>query len=236
MAAEAPLVELVERGTELERLGAALRDAANGQGALVAVEGTPGLGKSALLDALATRATTRGFAVHRARGVEFERALAYGVARQLFRRPIEPELLEAVPTPARQIVHGSASPAEPEPDDPFAVLHGLSSLCAALAETTPVLLLLDDAQWADDASLRFVAFLRERLDGLRALIALGLRSPGHGERADLAAQLAGDPRTIRIEPAPLSVAAARELLGRHVDDPPDSLCRASHEATGGTPF
>jgi DNA-binding CsgD family transcriptional regulator/tetratricopeptide (TPR) repeat protein len=226
---------LFERDGELEIAAAALEAAAGGTGAVLAVECDPGLGKTALLDAIVVDAQARGFLALRGRGVELETILAYGVVRQLLARTIDGGALADAPAAARQVLADVPPPGD-ETDDPFAALYGLYAVCGALAEQAPVLLVVDDAQWADAASLRFAAFLRERLDGLPALIALGLRPPAHGDRDGLAAQLASDSRTIRLEPEPLSADAAAMLLRERLPAASDALSRACHEASGGNPF
>ena len=59
-----------------------------------------------------------------------------------------------------------ATKAAARPDPSFAVLHGLYWLCADLATERPLALVVDDAHWADGASLRFLAFLLPRLEEL----------------------------------------------------------------------
>ncbi len=69
----------------------------------------------------------------------------------------------------------------PDEDRMFALLHGLWWLTAELAEERPLLLMVDDAQWADGPSLRFFDFLGRRLDGLPVAICIAVRP---GERTD----------------------------------------------------
>ena len=107
--------------------------------------------------------------VLRARGGEYERDFPYGVVRQLFepllaRRGPRAELLGGNARARRApIFEPAAAPAEGA--DPFAVQHGLHWLVADLAGAAPLLLLVDDAQWADLASLRALAYIGRRLDG-----------------------------------------------------------------------
>ena len=109
----------------------------------------------------------------RARGAELEREFAFGVVRQL----VEPalagspdreraRLLDGPPGVAARLLDlpGLADRAGPvAPDPSFAVLHGLYWLCANMAAERPLALVVDDAHWADRASLRFLAFLLPRL-------------------------------------------------------------------------
>ena len=226
---------LFEREDELARARRALEQALDGEGLCLAVEGDPGVGKTTFLEAVATEAQGLGYELLRARGVELETVLSYGVVRQLLDRRVSDELLAAAPAHAREVLEPLPSGAAGG-GDPFAALYGLHAVCAALGEQRPLLLVVDDAQWADDASLRFLAFLRERLEGLPIVVALGLRSPARGDHEALASQLAADPRTLRLELAPLGADAAARLLRAHLPDASDALCAACHEATGGNPF
>src|SRR4029077_2185833 len=82
---------------------------------------------------------------------------------------------------------GAPDPATPPEEgyaDPsFSVLHGLYWLSSNLAERTPLLIAVDDAQWSDPASLRFLDYLVGRLEGLPVLLAIGIRpaEPGSAE-------------------------------------------------------
>ena len=78
-------------------------------------------------------------------------------------------------------VPGSA----PAPMLEFQLLHGLYWLCANLCERAPLVLCVDDVQWADAASLRFLAYLGARAADLPVLIGLSRRSGEPGELAAL---------------------------------------------------
>lgn len=227
--------DLFERDDELEIARRVLARALEDGGACLAVEGDPGVGKTTLLEAVAAEARARGYEVLRARGVELETVLGYGVVRQLLDRRAGADVLAEAPAPARRVLEPTPEPGDAG-DDPFAALYGLYSICGSLAEGAPLLLVVDDAQWADEASMRFVAFLRERLDGLPVVVAIGLRTPARGEHEALHARIAADPRTVRLELAPLGAEAAARLLRAELPDATDALCAACHEATGGNPF
>jgi AAA ATPase domain len=136
------------------------------------VEGQAGIGKTALLAVARGAAAGEGFGVMRARGAELEREFAFGVVRQLFEPVVagasqeeRSQLLDGPPGVAARLLGlpglgGAIATAAPiAPDPSFAVLHGLYWLCANLAARHPVALIVDDAHWADGASLRFLAFL-----------------------------------------------------------------------------
>ena len=137
---------------------------ARGGGVLV-IEGRAGIGKTALAEEAGRRAGVLGHKVVRARGSELEAGFAFGVVRQLFERCLadagaaEREALLAGPAAAvRPLLSGSLAE-DPVGGSLFAVLHGLYWLVANLAASRPLLILVDDAHWADEPSLRWLAYL-----------------------------------------------------------------------------
>ena len=68
-------------------------------------------------------------------------------------------------------------------DPSFAILHGLYWLCANLAATGPLCLVVDDAHWADAASLRYLAFLLTRLEELDVALVVATRPREAGDRS-----------------------------------------------------
>jgi predicted ATPase len=158
---------------------------------MLLLEGRAGIGKSSLVEVACSRAAELGHEVLRARGSELESGFAFGVVRQLFERrlagtdPGEREALLAGPAAAvRPLLAGEVAgalaggvAAPLAGDSSFAVLHGLYWLVVNLAARGPLLIAVDDAHWADEPSLRWLAYLARRLDGLAA----GM--PGAAERA-----------------------------------------------------
>ncbi len=117
------------------------------------------------------------------------------------------------------------------------VLHGLYWLVANLAERAPLLLAIDDVQWADEPSLRFLLYLARRLDGVPVAVALTLRTGDASADAELLRALRLEAHPPVLAPAALSPRATRTFaeagLGHSV---PDDLGRACHAATRGNPF
>ncbi|HET7572448.1 MAG TPA: AAA family ATPase [Gaiellaceae bacterium] len=222
---------LLERDAELERLRGLLADARAGSGAAAVLTGPPGIGKTRLAWAIRDEARAAGFAVLSARGVELERDFAFGVVRQWFEPSVrERGALEGAAALATPVLLG----AEATGDEPsFSILHGLYWLAAELASECPLALLLDDAQWSDEASLRFVHFLAGRLEGLPLLLLLTAREPLAGVLADLARA----PAAAVVELPPLGVAAVAQVLAEHAGGPvEEGFALACLDATGGNPF
>ena len=227
---------LLERVGELAEVGARWQAAATGRGGVVVVEGLAGIGKSRLLDEACAAAA--GGTVVRARAGELEQDYPWGVARQLLDRVVgraEPRrraaLLAGAAAMAREplgLVAGDASP----DDASFAARHGLYWLCVALAEDAPLLLCVDDAQWADAPSVRFLHFLGTRIADLPVLVLAARRPLPPPPEHDLATL----PAAITVRPAPLSEAAVAMLVTTRFGAPGPAFVRACHRVTGGNPF
>jgi DNA-binding SARP family transcriptional activator/RecA/RadA recombinase len=170
---------LVGRERELELLRSAWQGAGT-RGRLVAVEGEAGVGKTRLLEELAAEVRAAGGAVISAHCYEDESGVAYGPLAEALHALAEDGLLRArlerVPGPlvaeAARLAPGLAGgrsglPAPAPLDSPGAhtrFLDGTAELIAALGdERAPALLLVDDVQWADEASLDLLGYLARRL-------------------------------------------------------------------------
>ena len=235
---------LLERVEELAAIDAVLADAVAGAGRLAVVEGPAGIGKSSVLAEGRGRAAEGDMRVLRARGTELERAFAYGVVRQLF----ETVVAQAQPEERAMLLAGAAAHAgglfEPEQlaageraseDAAFALLHGLYWVTLNLAETGPVLVSIDDLQWSDEASLRWLAYLARRLEGTAVGVLAAVR-PIEDEDPVLA-ELLADPATTIVRPTALTPPAAADLVREALSpDAKDAFCLACHAATGGNPL
>jgi DNA-binding CsgD family transcriptional regulator len=241
--------QLLERSGELARIKSALTEARAGRGTFVLIEGPPGIGKTALLAAARTAAADSGMRVLRSRGAELERDFAFGVVRQLFEPPLaeaseleRADLLQAAAGVAAGLLGlPGAPPAEGPPasgvDPSFAVLHGLYWLCANLTAVGPLCVVVDDAHWADAASLRYLAFLLTRLHELDAALVVATRPLEAGTDAELLATVTTDPSADVIGLPPLTRAAVAQLVESSLAGVPDpAFVDACLRATRGTPF
>ena len=232
---------LYERERELEVLDRMVQGALGGDAVLALLEGPAGIGKTSLLARARETARASGFRVLTARGSDLERELSYGVVRQLF----ESLLLDA--GGRERWLSGSAEAAgrvfAPPEDDgavgpgSFGVLHGLFWLTANLAADGPLCLSIDDLQWCDRASLRYIAYLERRLEGLRVLVATAARMDGADAESRLVLDIAEDPAAVSIRPSALTEDGAVELVrDRLAEDADRPFCAACHRATGGNPL
>jgi DNA-binding CsgD family transcriptional regulator len=232
---------IMGRDRELAVLSAAVRGAAAGHGSLVLVEGTAGIGKTTLLRAACAEYGAPGGRVLTARGLALEDGFSYGIVRQL----IEPVRAAAGPGEWDGLLEGAAGlagrvfdGAEPGPvedDVPYAVMHGLYWLVGNLAARGPLVIAVDDAHWADAPSLRWLAHLAARIEGLPAALLLAVRN-GPDQPAmieELRACPAGTPLPLGPLEAQVTAALVRQRLGQQADD---QLCQACYARTGGNPF
>lgn len=234
---------LLERERELELIAASVKRAKHARdGSLLLVEGVAGIGKTALVDEARTLAADAGLTVLAASGDELERELPYGVVVQLFEAIMRDGDRDELLAGAAELAAGVVAPRETAErerigGDPFGVLHGLYWLTVNVAARVPVLIAVDDVHWADGPSLRFLAYLARRLEGLAVAVVLaGRPAEPQADRAVLAA-LWGQPHARILRPAGLSEGAMTRLIERAFGETPDAAfvgaCRA---ATGGTPF
>ena len=236
---------LLERDRELASLHAMLDAAAGQQAGLVVIEGRAGIGKSRLLAGLRERATGAGFRVISARGTELEQGFPYGVVRQLF-EPLRAaggdweRWLDGSAGPARLVFDTpAAAPGEDEEvrDATFATLHGLYWLVVNLTADAPLLVAVDDLHWVDRPSLRFLAYLAPRLEGLPILMATGLRTGETGTDPTLIGDVVTSPAAVSVQPGPLGADSVGQLVdARLAGDPDPRFSAACLDSTGGNPL
>ncbi len=220
---------LLERDRELAALGRLIADAEEGRGRVALIEGPAGIGKSRLL--AEARARAGRMTVLTARCGELERDFSFGAVRQML-EPVADRrrLLAGAAAPAEGVLEGGTA------EGSFAVLHGLYWAVLNLAEERPVLLAIDDLQWSDRPSLRFVAYLVRRLEGSPVLVAATLRSTEPGTDPALIAEIAADPLCEAVRPGPLGEDAVIELVTERLGEPDPRFAAACREATGGNPL
>jgi DNA-binding CsgD family transcriptional regulator len=236
--------ELLERESELGTMRGLIADVAAGTGGIAMVEGPAGIGKSRVLAATVAEAEAAGFEIARARASELERDFAFGLVRQLF----EPRLVRSDAEQRERLFAGAARLAAPlfelpdagdfSTDEPSqAAMHGLYWLTVNLAGDSPIALAVDDAHWADAPSLRFLAYLGNRVEELPVLLAIAARPSEPDADADLLDELATSPTSRVVRPPPLSTEAVGMLVRAALDTEPDEpFARACFELTGGNPL
>ncbi len=223
----------MERAAHLDLLRESLRPTAPSR--MLFLEGEPGVGKTTLLRVAARMAARNGLTVLTARGSELESELPFGVALQLLGATVrgpEGERLLSVGAARLAAPLFAGGYASHRPDSLLPTVHGLSALTCALSDQGRLAMLIDDAQWADEASLRFLLYLAARLDDLGGLVMVSAR-PDH--TGDLLGRLREQNGVRHIQVQPLSRAATAELIAT-VRPADDHLVSACHEVTLGNPL
>jgi len=218
----APAAELIGREAEVGRLNALLDRLSGGGGAIV-IRGEAGIGKSALVAHAAERAGALGFAKLATVGVESEAELTFaGLHQLLFPMIRSIELLPASQRQPLNAVFGTIDAAEP---DPFRVAMAAFRLVVEEAESSPVVLLVDDAQWLDRSSLGVLTFIARRLEGVPVALVATVRT-GYTAAFDEA-------RLPILELGRLSAEASAAVLDRAAPNlHPVSRARVLAEAAG----
>lgn len=231
----------LERGTEQSVLDSLLDEATHGRGGVVVIEGPAGIGKSSLVEYARVQAKSQGFGRLRGAGDLADLALPWGVVRQLVERSItryagetRARILDGPAGRALQAL--DVAPGSATSDDlGFArTLHALWWVAVDLSSTRPLLITVDDAQWADLPSQRFLAYLARRVADLPVAVVVGTRPPQDtgGPLSELTSGRLGE----ILAPQPLSSSALGELAGLRGRDPAPSVITALRTATGGNPL
>ncbi|MDX6453341.1 MAG: hypothetical protein QOH16_3390 [Gaiellaceae bacterium] len=152
--------------------------------AAVVVRGEPGIGKTELLEHAAARAS--GFRVVRTVGVESELELAFAGVHQVCRQLADSA--ERLAPPQRQALATAFGLSAGGLPDRFVVGVAVLNLLAKAAEEQPLLCIVDDAQWLDQASMQTLGFVARRLSTEPVALMFGLRTPS--------AELAGIPELV----------------------------------------
>src|ERR1700745_2522854 len=141
-------IELIGRDDEVARVDALL-DRVRDRGGALLIRGEPGIGKSALLGRARGRASSLGARTLATVGVESESELAFAGLHQLL-GPIGSRI-ERLPDPQRQALDAAFGVADLVEADPFRVAVASYRLISDAADSSPLLLVADDAQWLHPA-------------------------------------------------------------------------------------
>lgn len=223
------MLVILGRDEELASCRALLERARAGRGGAFVVHGEAGVGKSSLLTAVVEGAD--GFEVLRSQGIESEAPLAFAALHRLLLPLLDG--LALLPEPqaaALRGLFGLAADVGPESgNERFLVFLAALGLLAEASERQPVLCVIDDAHWLDEASSAALLFIARRIPFERVAMVFGARDGGI-RRFDPA-----ELPTLQLEG--LDQDSARALLEASAGlEVPDSVRDQLLERTGGNPL
>lgn len=227
----------VGRDEELATLLAHVADAAAGRGRVAFLSGEPGIGKTRLLAELAVAAARRGTHVLSGRCLEGAGALPYHPFVEAVEACVDGEEL---PPAVRLLLHRDA-PAGPElrPDEVRTrLLDGVARFLVGRAAATPIVLLLDDLHWADDATVAMLRHTARSTPGRRLLVVGAYRGGevGHALEEALGA-LRSEAECSVLRLTGLGRGPLEQLMGATAGAPVAAdLVDAVRDETGGNPF
>ncbi|WP_337192246.1 AAA family ATPase [Streptomyces sp. HUCO-GS316] len=224
----------------LSQLRGLLAESRSGSGRLALVEGGLASGKTHLLHEFSRQAVKSGALVLSATGSRAERKLPMGVVDQLFRSAgpaasLPEHATRLIGIPDESAASWGANQLTPyrTPDTRVRELCGLLlDLCA----DQPVVLAVDDVQFADGPSLRLLLSLQRRMVSARLLIVLNEWHRGKPTLPEFRAELTRHPYS-HLRLASLSVEDITTLLAKEAGVPdPARLAQGYHRVTGGNPM
>ncbi|HME67896.1 MAG TPA: AAA family ATPase, partial [Streptosporangiaceae bacterium] len=168
--------ELTGRHAERAAFERLIEAVKSGESRALVVRGDPGVGKTVLLDYLAARAAAAGCRVERAAGVQTEMTLPFAGLHQLC-VPMA-DHLDRIPAPQRDALRTAFGLAAGPPPDRFLVGLAVLSLLCDVAVKRPLICVIDDEQWLDQASAQALGFVARRLAADPVGVVFAAREPG----------------------------------------------------------
>jgi hypothetical protein len=165
---------LFDRHREREALDRLLGAVREGRSGVLVLRGEAGIGKTALLDHAVE--TASGCRTARVTGVESEMELSFAGVHQLCAQMLH--RLDHLPGPQRDALSAAFGLTAGAAPDRFLVGLAVLSLLAAIAEEQPLLCVVEDAQWLDQASAQVLAIAARRLHAESVVMLVAIREPG----------------------------------------------------------
>ena len=218
----------------------ALDEVASGRSAVLLIEGEAGIGKSRLLQDALDRARSRDLQVLMARGEELERTRPFGVVAEALgcRAPsADPELAKVGRLLSSHVSSdGGPVTVTSDPGLQFRVVDAVVDLVETLALRGPVVIGIDDLQWADPSSLMTLDAWRRRLAHLPVALIACLRPAPRTPLLQRLLDAVTSDRAGRIGLGPIGEDAVVALVAEAVDAPPSPRLLRELGGAGGNPF
>jgi DNA-binding CsgD family transcriptional regulator len=241
-------VPFVGRDDALKRLDSSLARAAAGEGSIVLVYGEAGIGKSRLCDQAGQAHRDRGGPVLVGRAAPEEAAITFGPVADALRaaRRAEPALWETAASKADvlsavvpELAGGAAGGERRYADRPVLFEALLDAVEESARDGQAVFWVLDDAQWADDASWHFIGYAARRVGTMSLVLAVSYREEEIGPaspRWTSLVQLKRDPHVVSLPLRRLTAADAKRLVAAVAPGLPPDLAGGIIERSAGTPL
>jgi DNA-binding CsgD family transcriptional regulator/tetratricopeptide (TPR) repeat protein len=228
---------ILGREGELKVLRGAVDEARSGRGRIVLIEGEAGIGKTSLVEACLAQCGD-AFQVLRTRAHELDRHRPFGAFVEPLAAP--PDLAESEAAEFARLLAGE----QPRADlhlvhEPGAHLHLLEAILAALERlwmSRPLLLAVEDVQWADPESLACLYHLARRLPMVPAAMFLTYRPSPHRPELDALIGSVLGLGALTIPLGPLEPQAVSDLAAQVLGAPPGSTLARQLDRTGGNPL
>ena len=223
---------LLGRTDELAHLESKAELAVAGRGQAVLLRGPSGIGKTQLLRAAEQRFAAKGMRVLRADCAEVSSGSGYAGVRSLF-DDIDQDMVQGAARWARAALTPTGD--GDVPSGGYAVLHGLYWLVVGLSSEQPLALVVDDAHWCDNSTLRWLDFLLRRADNLRLLVVVAQRT-GIAD-SELLTQLSTHECCATVEVHPLGKDDVVDLIAAGLDEvPAPAFAARCSDVSGGNPL
>ena len=248
------LTPLVNRTDELSKVKGAFDDAFNGKSSVVALHGEAGVGKTRLMRELATYAQSKDATVLMGRSseerspyapwIEVTREYISQAPGELLRRMLGTHVSDfarLIPDIAAKVGTVPPSKSLGEQQDRIRLFESISHFLISISRETPLLLLFDDLQWADQASLDLLEYFVRSTGNLRILVACAYRAEDAGPDSLLHKMLAKLNRDRLLESLPVrslrqedTVKLIEQIFGEKQAN--NEFTDLIHKTTGGNPF
>jgi DNA-binding CsgD family transcriptional regulator len=227
---------MVERSRELAELTDLFTDCANDRGRAALISGPLACGKTELLHAFGERVVEQGALLLSAAASRDEQSLPWLVMGQLFHSAGVPDQVRDQVLPMLGLL-GPAEADAPAPPPEALAAHRLCMALLELSAQQPVVISIDDVQFADAPSLLTLSSLLRRIRAHRVLVVLTTEAHQPRNRSTAWTELVRQPLLKTVQLAPLSEAGVAEVVGaRCGTEEAQAHAPAFHAATGGNPM